>query len=143
MRSPLDRLRHALSFEIIAFLMVVPLGAYAFHMPLQDIGVVSLVSATLATIWNFAYNYLFDLALKRYCATTLKTPAQRVIHALLFEIGLLIVLLPFIAWYLGISLWQALVMDVAFALFYMTYALGFNWAYDHLFPLPEWNDAPR
>ena len=48
------------------------------------------------------------------------------------------VLMPFIAWYLGISLWQAFVMDVAFALFYLVYAFVFNWAYDRLFPLPEW-----
>ncbi|MEQ9476658.1 chlorhexidine efflux transporter, partial [Marinovum algicola] len=48
---------------------------------------------------------------------------------------------PFIAWYLGISLWQAFVMDVSFALFYMVYAFGFNWAYDRLFPLPEWKTA--
>ena len=49
-----------------------------------------------------------------------------------------IVLLPFIAWYLGISPWQALVMDAGFAVFYVVYALAFNWAYDRLFPLPEW-----
>jgi uncharacterized membrane protein len=56
----------------------------------------------------------------------------------LFEIGLLLMLMPLIAVYLGITLWEALAMDVAFALFYMGYALAFNWAYDRVFPLPEW-----
>ncbi|WP_432696259.1 PACE efflux transporter [Marinobacterium sp. YM272] len=138
MRSPLDRLRHALSFELIALFLIVPVGALVFQMPVQDMGVVGVVSATLATLWNFIYNYLFDLGLKRWTGTTLKTGAMRVAHAVLFEIGLLIVLMPFIAWYLGVSLWQALVMDISFALFYMLYALGFNWSYDRLFPLPEW-----
>lgn len=138
MRSPLDRLRHALSFEIIALLLFVPLGALAFHVPMQDIGVVGVVSATLATLWNMVYNYAFDLALRRLTGTTRKTGRARLLHAVLFELGLLVVLMPFIAWYLGVSLWRALVMDMSFALFYMLYALVFNWAYDRLFPLPEW-----
>ncbi|MGV0817103.1 PACE efflux transporter [Martelella sp. FLE1502] len=138
MRSPLDRLRHALSFEVIGLLLVVPLGAFVFGMPMHDIGVVGVVSATLAALWNMVYNYIFDHIMQRLFATTEKAFPSRVVHAVLFETGLLIVLMPFIAWYLGISLWQALVMDISFALFYMVYALAFNWAYDMVFPLPEW-----
>jgi uncharacterized membrane protein len=66
---------------------------------------------------------------------------MRIAHAVLFEVGLLIVLMPFIAWYLGISLLHALVMDISFALFYMGYAFVFNFAYDKAFPLPEWQHA--
>jgi uncharacterized membrane protein len=141
MRSPLDRLRHALSFEIIGLALIVPLGALAFNMPMQDIGVVGLVGATLATLWNFVYNYLFDVVMQRSLGTTQKKGMVRVLHAILFELGLLAVLLPFIAWYLGISLWQAFVMDVAFAVFYLIYAYVFNLAYDRLFPLPEWKTS--
>ncbi|MDT1064076.1 PACE efflux transporter [Paracoccus sp. CPCC 101403] len=142
MRSPLDRLRHALSFEIIALLLVTPLGAAVFHMPMHEIGVVGVVGASLATLWNMIYNYIFDLGLRRLTGTTRKTARIRVFHTVLFEAGLLVILMPFIAWYLGISLWQAFVMDVSFALFYMVYAFGFNWAYDRLFPLPEWKNSP-
>ena len=138
MRSFSDRIRHTISFEIIGLLLITPLGAWAFHFPLQDVGLVALVSATLATMWNLAYNYLFDLALQNRTGTTLKSGWTRVFHAVLFEAGLLIVLMPFISWYLGITLWQAFLMDVSFALFYMAYAYAFNWAYDRLFPLPEW-----
>lgn len=141
MRSPLDRLRHALSFEILALFLVIPLGALVFGFPAHDIGVVAIVSASIATLWNILYNYGFDLGLKRLTASTLKSLRMRVIHALLFEFGLLLVLMPFMAWYLEVSLWHALVMDAAFAGFYLIYALGFNWAYDKVFPLPEWQDA--
>ncbi|WP_420003404.1 PACE efflux transporter [Arenibacterium sp. LLYu02] len=141
MRSSLDRIRHALSFEILALMLIVPLGAVVFHFPMQSIGVVSVVSASLATLWNFAYNYVFDRVLQRTHGTTLKTPVVRVLHAVLFETGLLLVLAPFIAWYLGVSLLQAFVMDLSFALFYLGYALVFNWGYDRLFPLPEWQNA--
>ncbi|QFT81604.1 Bacterial Transmembrane Pair family protein [Roseovarius sp. THAF27] len=138
MRSPFDRLRHALSFEIIALILIVPLGAVAFGVPMHNLGVVGLVSATIATLWNMVFNFGFDLLLQRRTGATRKTARLRVVHAVLFEAGLLVVLMPFIAWYLQVSLWQALAMDLSFALFYMVYALGFNWLYDIVFPLPEW-----
>ncbi|MGQ2967718.1 MAG: PACE efflux transporter [Allorhizobium sp.] len=138
MRTAADRIRHAISFELIGLALIIPLGSRAFSVPVTDIGIVGVVSATLATAWNYLYNLGFDHLLRRYAGTTLKTVPMRIIHAILFEAGLLMVLMPFIAWYLGISLWQAFVMDVAFALFYLVYAFIFNWAYDRLFPLPEW-----
>lgn len=139
MRSAFDRLRHAISFEVIALILVIPAGAILFNVPLHDFGVVGIVSATLATLWNLGYNVLFDLALKRLTGTTLKSRIVRVLHALVFEAGLLMVLLPFIAWYLGISLWDAFVLDIALAAFYLVYSYVFNLIYDTLFPLPEWS----
>lgn len=138
MRTLRDRIRHALSFEIIGLILVVPLGALIFHMPLEAIGVVGIVSATIATSWNYVYNLIFDHIMQRSRGTTLKTTPIRVAHAVLFELGLLLALMPFIAWYLEISILHALVMDVSFALFYVVYAFVFNWAYDAVFPLPEW-----
>ncbi|MEQ8374823.1 MAG: PACE efflux transporter [Roseibium aggregatum] len=142
MRSPLDRLRQALSFEIIALVLAVPLGTVAFGVPMHDVGVVGVVSATIATLWNVVYNFVFDVTYKRLTGETLKTLIVRIIHSIFFEIGLLIVLMPFIAWYLGVSLWQALVMDLFFVAFYLVYAFAFNWVYDKLFPLPEWRNRP-
>ncbi|MGE8105070.1 PACE efflux transporter [Allorhizobium sp. NPDC080224] len=138
MRKTADRIRHAISFELIGLGLVIPLGTLAFAMPAKDIGVVGVVGATLATFWNYIYNLGFDHLLRRLTGTTLKTVSVRIVHAVLFEAGLLMILMPFIAWYLQISLWQAFVMDVAFALFYLVYAFVFNWAYDRVFPLPEW-----
>jgi uncharacterized membrane protein len=138
MRSVADRIRHALSFEIIGLLLIMPLGAWAFGLPIFDIGVIAIGSATTAMVWNYIYNWLFDHALIRRTGTTAKTVATRVVHAVLFEVGLVMMLMPPIAWYLGISLWDAFVMDAAIALFYMGYAFVFNLAYDRVFPLPEW-----
>lgn len=76
--------------------------------------------------------------MQRLRGGTRKTTLIRVLHAVMFEVGLLFVLLPLFAWYLGISLWQAFLMDASFALFYMGYAFVFSWAYDRLFLLPEW-----
>ncbi|RKE83808.1 PACE efflux transporter [Rhizobium sp. AG855] len=138
MRTATDRIRHAVSFELIGLALLVPIGSWVFSMPASDIGVVGVVSATLATGWNYVYNLGFDHMLVRSTGTTLKTWPMRVVHAVAFELGLLVILLPFVAWYLGIGLREAFVMDIAFAIFYMVYAFVFNWTYDRLFPLPEW-----
>ena len=136
MRDTKDRIRHALSFEIVALFLVIPLGAWAFGQPIDDIGIVAVVSATIATGWNYLYNLLFDHALLRIAGHVTKSIAVRILHALLFEAGLLLVLIPFIAWYLGVSLLEAFLMDVSFAVFYLLYAFAFNWAYDLIFPVP-------
>lgn len=137
MRQTADRIRHAVSFEVIALAIVTPLGMMFFGISLKDMGVVTIVSATIATGWNYVYNLIFDHAMLRLRGAVHKTPLIRVLHAVLFEAGLLIVLIPFIALYLGVGLWTAFVMDVALAGFYLVYAFCFNWAYDVIFPIPE------
>jgi uncharacterized membrane protein len=136
MRTVKDRIRHALSFEIIGLLLVTPIGAWIYDLPLDDIGVVGIVSATIATGWNYVYNLLFDHAMLRIAGSVHKTPRMRIFHTILFEVGLLAALMPFIAWYLQVSLMQAFLMDLSFSLFYMIYAFVFNWTYDLVFPIP-------
>lgn len=136
MRSAKDRIRHALSFEVIGLMMVTPLGAYVFHMPMQHIGIAAFVGATIATLWNYLYNLAYDRMMLRLLGHLRKSLRQRVLHAVLFELGLLLALMPFFAWYLEISLLQAFVMDAGFAGFYLVYAFFFNWGYDVIFPVP-------
>ena len=137
MRKTGDRIRHAISFEVIGLLCVTPLGAWAFGMPILDIGVVGIVSATIATVWNYVFNLIFDHGMVRFIGDVHKTVKLRVAHAVLFEAGLTLILVPFLAWYLGIGLLQALIMDISFVLFYLIYTFVFNWVYDLVFPLPK------
>jgi uncharacterized membrane protein len=134
MRSTADRIRQAISFEAIGLLIVTPLFAWIFDHPMGEVGVLALMGATAATSWNYLFNLGFDRALMRLRGDPNKTLPLRLLHALLFEVTLLILLLPLFAWYLQISLWQALLMDLSFAGFYMIYAFVFTWAYDSLFP---------
>ena len=135
MRTTADRIRHALSFELIALVLITPLGAWIFDQPLHDMGEVSVISATIAMAWNYLFNLGFDHALLYWRGDTRKTLALRLGHAALFELGLIAILAPFIAWYLGISLITALIMDVGFSGFYLVYAFAFNWLYDMLYPV--------
>lgn len=141
MRSTRDRIRHAILFEIIGLALIIPLGTVLFGLHPSDMGVIGLGSAFVATAWNYVYNLGFDHAMQRYAGHTRKSLLLRVAHAVLFEAGLLVILLPPIAWYLGISFVQAFVMDLAIAAFYVAYAFGFNLAYDRVFPLQSWGAA--
>ena len=133
MRSAWDRLRHAISFELGGLALVSPLGAWAFAMPVADITLVRIACAIIATAWTYVYNLAFDAILKHVCGGTRKSIPVRVLHAVVFEAGLLAMLTPLLAWALGISLVHAFVMDVAFALFFVVYAFVFNWVYDRMF----------
>ncbi len=143
MRSTADRIRHALLFEGLGLAIVVPVGGWIFSLPVQDMGVVAVVSATLATLWTYLYNLVFDKIMQARVGHTRKGLGLRVIHSVLFEFGLLLILAPFIAWYLGITLIAAFWMDIAFALFYLVYAFVYNWIYDIVFPVPNQPRAPQ
>ena len=137
MRTTKDRIRHTLGFEIIGLLIFAPLASWVFGYELQLMGVIAVVGSIIATVWNFIYNLLFDHAMVRVRGDVHKTVLIRVFHALLFEGGLLLLFMPMIAWYLGITLWEAFIMDIAMASFYVVYAFIYNWIYDKVYPIPE------
>jgi len=137
MRTTKDRICHALGFEIIGLLIFAPLASLVFGFELHLMGVVALAGSIVATVWNYFYNILFDNAMLKMRGEVKKTIPIRVLHAVLFEGGLLVLFLPAIAWYLDITLWEAFKMDIAMATFYLVYAFVFNWVYDRVFPMVE------
>ena len=141
MRTTADRIRHTVGFELIGLLAFAPLASLVFGYALHQMGLIGAVASLIAAVWNYVYNLMFDKAMLRFRGQLRKTPAIRVLHAILFEGGLLLVFLPSVAWYLDISLVDAFIMDIAVAGFYMVYALIYNWAYDAIFPIP--NATPR
>ncbi|WP_372966206.1 PACE efflux transporter [Marinobacter sp.] len=139
MRTTKDRIRQAISFEIFGLLLSTPLAAFAFGLDLGQTGVLAAIGAAIATFWNYIYNLAFDHGLKRLTGTTRKALRVRFLHAIGFEFGLMLVFLPIIVWWLEVSLLEALVMDIAFMVFYLIYAFVFTWCYDTIFPD---NDQP-
>ena len=137
MRTTADRIRHAVSFEIIALVLITPLTAWAFDLEMVDTGVVGAGSAVIATVWTYLYNLGFDHALKRLTGSVAKSIATRLVHAVAFEVGLIAIMMPPIAWYLGVSLWQAFLLDASVTVSYVIYSFCFNLAYDRLLPVPE------
>jgi uncharacterized membrane protein len=84
--------------------------------------------STVALLWNMVFNAGFDRLRRRIgFAMSLKV---RVLHAIAFETGLIIAVVPLAAWWLSISLWQAFLLDIGLLLLFLPYTLVFNMAYD-------------
>ncbi len=141
MRTTWDRVRHTVGFEVVGLVIFAPLASWVFGYSLHDMGIMAAVASLIAALWNYVYNILFDKSMVRVTGSVRKSTAVRVLHAVLFELGLLIVFLPSVAWYLNISLLDALIMDIAVAGFYVVYAFFYNLAYDAIFPVPVGNKS--
>lgn len=102
---------------------------------LLDSGTLAIATSSVAVVWNLVFNTYFERWEARQ-ATTGRSVKRRVLHAVSFEVGLVAMLVPLIAWWLGVSLWQALVMDMALVVFFLIYTFAFNWAFDEVFGLP-------
>ena len=61
---------------------------------MYDIGVVRTIGATIVTLWNYVYNFDIDQIMQRLRRDIRKTTLIRVLHAVVFEVGLLRILLP-------------------------------------------------
>ncbi|AWI76799.1 hypothetical protein CEW87_09210 [Parazoarcus communis] len=137
MRSFRDRLRQILLFELGGLLLVTPPFAWASGVPLIDSAGLLAVLALVAALWNGGFNTTYDWIEGRLTGRTAdRRPfAQRCLHAVLFEGGLLMLTLPVLMLWTGLEWWPALLADVAVALAYTVYAFVFNLGYDRLFPI--------
>lgn len=131
-RSITERTIHALLFEVLAIGVSAPLAAWLTGQSVLSMGVLTAVIATMAVLWNMAYNWLFDKLQAHYRFE--RTLWVRVLHACGFELGLIFAAIPFVAWWLDTTLWHALVLDIGLVLFYLPYAFFFNLGYDKLRP---------
>ena len=127
-RTPLERVMHAVLFEVVANILVfIILMVFASAAPAQT-GVLTLVSSFLAMAWNYLFNLLFDTVQQRVGFK--KGLLVRSLHAILFEAGLLLVLVPFAAWWLAVTLLAAIRLELGLVLFFLIYTLLFNLAWD-------------
>ena len=127
-KSITERVCQALGFEGLVLLICTPLLVWITGRPALEMGAVTLGLSLLALTWNIIFNSLFD---------RLKVRLQlsgggwtRVLHALMFEGGLIIVAVPLIAAWLNISLMQAFILDIGVLLFFLPYTYVYHWASD-------------
>ena len=137
MRTFRDRLRHTLIFEAIALFLVAIPGGLILDRPIELMGALSLMFSVLAMAWNLVFNWGFDLWDRRYRAMAKRGFGIRAVHAVLFEAGLLFAGLFLIAWWLGMSYRDALLLDISLSAFFVVYAFAYNWGYDLVFPVPR------
>jgi len=105
-------------------------------------GVMAVVASAVAILWNLGFNWAFEQWEMRQSVKG-RSFLRRCVHALGFEVGLAALLIPMMAWWFGISLWQALWLEAGLMVFFLVYTWAFNWCFDHLFGLPLAAQAQR
>ncbi|HTH44290.1 MAG TPA: PACE efflux transporter [Oxalicibacterium sp.] len=124
----LRRVVHAVLFEVFALIILVPLMSRGFGMDMLHFGALAVILAICAMACNMLYNQLYEMLETRFGWR--RTPPVRVLHTLGFEVFFMAVALPLTAWWLAISVIDALLLDLTFSLFFMLYAFCFNWLFD-------------
>ncbi len=136
MRSNLDRLRHTVFFEVILLAICIPMFSWLFNKPAHQIGLLSIMLSLVAMFWNYIYNLLFDYGL-RHCGRPLypRSFSLRILHAVLFELGLLLVTIPAVMVFMNFSFLKALSIDLAFVILTPIFTVFYNYFYDMMFPV--------
>lgn len=127
-KSLKERALHALLFELIGVVLFAPGLAWALGQSLGKMGAMTVMISTVAMLWNMLFNAGFDRVRARL-GFTMNLKA-RAVHALSFEAGLIIAVVPLAAWWLSISLWEAFLLDIGLLLLFLPYTMLFNMAYD-------------
>lgn len=107
----------------------------AIGQDLSSSGVMAVVASAMAICWNLAFNWLFEKWESRQTKKG-RSVLRRVAHAIGFEGGLGCMLIPLMAWWFGVTLWEAAVMEAGLLVFFGLYTFAFNWCFDRIFGLP-------
>ena len=123
-----ERLLHMVLFELAALILMAGLATYITGDDAGKMTGLALAMSLIAMAWNYVYNYGYD---KVFGADRSKrTKKTRVLHGLGFELGLMTVTLPVLMWVLQLNFLTVLIMDIGLVVFFVLYAIGFNWVYD-------------
>ena len=122
-------------YEIIAITMSTAGLALLSGANMGHASVAAVAASAIAVVWNLVYNTLFERWEARQ-ATRGRSLLRRAAHAIGFEGGLVVTLVPLFAWWLEISLWQAFVLDLGLIVFFLVYTFVFNLLFDRIFGLP-------
>ncbi|MBN8488338.1 MAG: PACE efflux transporter [Burkholderiales bacterium] len=130
------RIVQAVLYEAIAITAVGPAMAWLFDAPMASSLVLALLLSSVALAWNWVFNGWFERWEARQSVKG-RSWRRRLAHGLGFEGGLVLMLVPLMAWWLETTLWAALLADLGIVAFFFVYAVAFTWAFDRIFGLPE------
>lgn len=135
-RSALRKLVYAVTFEALG-VVVATIGLLVMSDASagNSLGL-AVLAATVAMNWSFAFNSAFESWEARQPRRG-RSFGRRAVHALLFEGGLVLILMPLTAWWLGVGLWLAMVYEAGLIVLFIVYTWAFTWTFDAIFGLPE------
>lgn len=123
-----ERILHSLLFEVIALSLLIPFGSFFSGIDTGSMTGLAVGLSLTAMCWNYVYNLIFD---KYFGANRIHRSLNlRIVHAIVFEFGLLVVTLPAIMWMLNMDFINALILDIGMIIFFVIFAIVYNWCYD-------------
>ena len=134
LQGPVRRLVFVSLYELIA-IIAASLMFMAIGQGAGTSGVMAVVASGIAIVWNLSFNHWFEKWEARQSVKG-RSVRRRLAHALGFEGGLALLLIPLMAWWFGVSLWEAAVMEAALMVFFLIYTYVFSWGFDRVFGLP-------
>ncbi|MEB3030950.1 PACE efflux transporter [[Mycobacterium] nativiensis] len=126
------RIIYVISYELIAVALTTG-GLVVLGFGGGSSGVVAVVASTVAVVWNYVWTTLFEGWERRQDSQT-RTVLRRIVHALGFEGGLVVLLLPIVAATLRVSLVHAFSLEVGLLAFFLVYTFVFAWLFDKVWP---------
>ncbi|VUZ28217.1 Uncharacterised protein [uncultured Comamonas sp.] len=121
-------------YELIAIFCASGLFMLIGQQPGES-GAMAIAASVIAMTWNVTFNHWFERWELRQTVKG-RSLKRRIAHALGFEGGLGAILVPVMAWWFGITLWEATVMEAGMLAFFLVYTYVFNWSFDRIFGLP-------
>lgn len=123
-----ERLFHMVAFEVLALALIVPLSVWVTGKGAHVMLSLSIAMSVIAMFWNLVYNIGFD---RVFGENRLQRGFwMRLFHGGMFELGLIFVSLPMLMLALQESFLFVLALDIGGVLFFLIYAIAFNWLYD-------------
>lgn len=123
-----ERVFHALLFEVIALFLLTLIAVFITGNDVAKMSGLAIMLSLLAMVWNFIFNIIFD---KLYGPDrTKRTLWIRIQHGLGFEFGMLVFSFPIMMWMLQLDFLSVLLLDIGAMVFFLVYAIAFNWIYD-------------
>lgn len=126
------RIVYAVSYEVIAIIFVTVALASLGHAG-EQAGIVAVASSAVALTWNVVFNTFFEKWELRQ-ESQKRTLGRRIAHAIGFEGGLVVFLVPVIALVLGVSIIEAFVLEIGLLVFFLVYTFVYAWLFDLVFP---------
>lgn len=130
------RVTYVFFYEVLSFLICAMILAVLSGSTISHTGPLSLLIAVIAVSVNFFYNYAFEWWEKRQHSKT-RTIFRRIAHAIGFQVVLVTILIPLIAWWMQISLVKAFLLDFSLMIIIPCYTFVYNYVFDRLFGLPS------
>lgn len=135
------RMVYVTAYEALAIALSSVMMAVIFDASAAHAGALSAAASAIAVVWNLVYNWGFE-RWEAWQAAGGRGFARRAAHALGFEAGLVVALVPLMAWWFDVGLIEAFILDIGLIVFFLAYTFVFNLGFDRLFGLPSSAQRP-